>query len=159
MCLSLLSNIQELLIVDIFKYNPIMSSLTLTGRFDLAVMVSMRLRGTLSSRMTSGHGRTSERVSWNPEIIQPAIVFSPWPTADSCRKFLQASHLLGMLSQTKRDSRSEGTRRFLRPLAREQSVANVHVSGLTLKLREIRNIQRNPGATGSSLAALYLILH
>lgn len=33
-----------------------------TGKFDLAEMVSMKSRGILSSRTTSGHGRTSETV-------------------------------------------------------------------------------------------------
>lgn len=39
-----------------------MSSLTPAGKFGSVAMVSMRSRGIRSSRMTSGHGRISERV-------------------------------------------------------------------------------------------------
>lgn len=37
-------------------------AMCLAGKFDLAVTVSMKSRGILSSRTTSGHGRTSETV-------------------------------------------------------------------------------------------------
>lgn len=144
----------------------------------------MRLKGILSSRMTSGHGRTSETVRtfsllWFLITFTPLVSFGSFAccywnhTASDhvihLTYYRQLQEILvdePLIQDAFQDTTWFVLRGifgsiavFLMPSVRKQSLANVNVSGLTLKQREIRNLQLNPGAIVSSLVALYLILH
>lgn len=67
------------------------SSVCLPGRCDLAATGSTKLSDTLSSRTTSGHGRTSERVS---QIAKQPFVSSTPSTSSHVTSVTQADRSL-----------------------------------------------------------------